>query len=340
MLTIRKIRVASGDHAAAARTARYILDEAASPQAVARARGETVDGRPAARWCGTPTALARLGLQPGHEVTEAALARALQGRHPATGDRVRTEGLIHREVAGAGDRRRERVRGTKTVDLTFSAPKSVSVVWCQARPELRTAIEEAMLDAADAMLAHMTTACPVVAYRRQLAPARGFAAAAALHVLARAAHGEPVPAPQLHVHGVVVGVERHDGFFAAPELAGMYRNGAPLAGGAAARRRLAEHLAGLGFGIRPREQYFEIEGVPEELRLRMSGRARDVETSVRARERTRGKPLTGLERSVAALQTRPPKSAEAALDRTVAAWDEQSAAFGFGPKVVERLRQS
>jgi hypothetical protein len=146
-----------------------------------------------------------------------------------------------------------------------------------------------------------------------------------------------VPAPQLHVHGVVVGVERADGFYASPELSGMFRRGAPLRGGAVARLCLAEGLAELGFGIEQSGRYFEIRGVPEGLVKAMSGRSRDVEAQVRVRERVRGTPLTNLERSVAALQTRPPKSREATMVETLAAWRAQAAEFGFGPAAVRGL---
>jgi conjugative relaxase-like TrwC/TraI family protein len=233
----------------------------------------------------------------------------------------------------------ERVRGTKSVDLTFSAPKSVSIVWSQADPALRREIEHGMLAGAASMLADMTLAKPVVAHRGGLEPASGFAAAAALHVFARASHADAAPAPQLHVHGIVVGVERSDGLFAAPELSGMFRRGAPLEGGAIARLRLAETLADIGFEIVNHGRYFEIAGVPAGLVERLSARARDVESSLEERRRARnGASLTNVERSMAALLTRPAKRDQAPLAATVASWRGHARDFGFGRDTIEAIR--
>jgi conjugative relaxase-like TrwC/TraI family protein len=212
------------------------------------------------------------------------------------------------------------------------------VAWSQARPAVRAEIEAAMLAAADAMLENMTMAKPVVAHQRALWPARGFAAAAALHVLARAAGGDAEPSPQLHVHSIVVGVERDDGFFASPELSGMFKYGAPLEGGAVARAKLAERLVDMGFEIVRTGRFFELQGVPEGLVRRMSGRTKDVEAGIRAREKARGKQLTLGEKAVVALETRVPKRQEAGLEETVAAWTAQATEFGFGPYAVDALR--
>lgn len=338
MLTLRKITVASGDLGAAARAAAYLLGVDDSPAAI----GFALDGapapseavRPVALWLGTEGALGHVGVDAHAPVQRAALARAFQGRHAVTGARTRTEGLILKEVDGE----RTRVRGTKSVDLTFSAPKSVSVVWSQAGPETRRAIERGMVAAAEAMLVEMTLNKPVVPYRRALHPARGFAAAAALHVKARASEGDTIPAPQLHVHAVVVGVERSDGFFASPELSGMFRNGAPLEGGAVARARLAEALADHGFAIEQDGRYFAIRGVPQELVQGMSARTRDVQADVERREAQVGRPLTNLERSVAALRTRARKSTETTAQETAAAWRAQAHAAGFDRAAAEALR--
>jgi conjugative relaxase-like TrwC/TraI family protein len=350
VLTIRKIRIASGDVAAARRTADYVLDAKESPEGVARARGEnpSVDNcvRPIALWLGSPSTLARLGVGRGLHVGRDGLVLALQGCNAVTGERVRVEGLIHRDAVDDrgrpvydedGKRRKVRVRGTKSVDLTFSAPKSVSVVWSQASPEVRAAIEAAMIAAADAMLANMTEAKPVVAHHRMLHCARGFAAAAALHVMARAARGNPVPSPQLHVHGIVLGVERGDGFFASPELSGMFKHGAPLEGGAVARAKLAEILVDMGFEIDQEGRFFEIRGVPKGLIHRMSGRTKDVEARIRQREGARGKTLTNRERAVVALETREAKSREASLEEAVAVWAAHAGDFDFGAATVNKL---
>jgi conjugative relaxase-like TrwC/TraI family protein len=346
VLTIRKIRVPSEDWACARRAADYVLDTGSTPSAMPGAADEA-PSPPTTVWTGAAELLGRLGVEPREEVTATEFGRVLQGRHASSGKRVRTEGMIHRPVTDErghpvyDDKGRpvvQRVKGTKSVDLTFSAPKSVSVLWCQADRKLRGEIEAGMLSAAEAMLREMTERKPVVAYQRDLIPAEGYAAVAALHVVARAARGEEVPWPQLHVHGVVVGVGRSDGFFASPELSGMFRYGAPLEGGAVARARLAESLVELGFGVERRGRYFEVRGVPAELVERMSGRAREVSETVRKREKAAGRRLTDRERAVVAMQTRQPKSGELGLAAARSHWNAAAAQLGFGPEAVPRLR--
>lgn len=358
VLTLRKIKVASGELAEAHRAAAYPLSFADSPAAFptgssdAEADGQDDPDGTSALWLGAPRMLERLGVHRGAQVGVDQLALALQGRNAMTGERVRREGWIQRDATDPhgrplydeqGRRVKVGVHGTKSVDLTFSAPKSVSVVWSQAGPELRARIEPAMLAAADAMLECMTMTKPVVAHRRVLGPAHGFAAAAALHVTARTAKLETVPSPQLHVHGVLVGVERADGFFASPELSGMFRYGAPLEGGAVARAKLAELLVEMGFEIDGQTgragRFFEIKGVPLGLLDRMSSRTRDVEAGIREREAAKGKRLTNGERAVVALQTRAPKSREPAPAQAVAAWRATAEDFDFVPATVAALRR-
>jgi hypothetical protein len=199
-----------------------------------------------------------------------------------------------------------------------------------------------MLEAAGAMLEWMTTTMPVVSLRHTLHPAVGFAAALALHVTARTAVGEPVPAPQLHVHAVLIGVERGDGLFAAPELSGFFKHGAPLEGAAIARARLAESLVELGFEIESEtgrnERFFEICGVPGGLVGSMSARTQDVEAKLAERQAARGSSLTSRERAVAALQTRAPKQRELQSSDIAELWRREAQAFGFGPDAVQALR--
>jgi conjugative relaxase-like TrwC/TraI family protein len=354
MLTIRKIRVPAGDWSAARRAADYALGARENPRALAwqldggdSTEAAAADGAPTALWLGSPAMLSRLEVEPREQLSLKALARSLQGRNTKSGVRLRREGWLQLDLLDErrrptydeqGRRRKVRVAGTKSVDLTFSAPKSVSVLWSQARPQLRAQIETAMIAAAEAMLENMTMAKPVVAHRRSLWPARGYAAAASLHVVARAARGSTIPSPQLHVHALVVGVERSDGYFASPELSGMFKHRAPLEGGAVGRALLAERLVDLGFEIDQRGRYFEIAGVPTGLSAEMSARAREVDTGIRERERISGRELNGRQRAAVALETRLPKNKEPSLMRTVAAWAEAAARHDFGPKRIEELR--
>src|SRR5205823_11676515 len=100
--------------------------------------------------------------------------------------------------------------------------------------------------------------------------AAGVAAALSLHVTARRAADDAAPAPQLHVHGVVVGLLRRDGRLVTPDPWKWFRDGAAREAGALGRAVLAERLAARGYAIEPEtgnhHRYFELAGVPATLR--------------------------------------------------------------------------
>lgn len=332
MLTIHPIKIASGDAAAARRAAAYPLQLADSPRAFRPGGPGEVEGggaggggaRPSAVWLGSSRLLEKLGVERGGGVSREQLELALQGRNATNGKRVRREGRIGVERVGVDGRKEKvQVRGTRSVDMTFSVPKSVSIVWSQASPELRARIERAVVVATDTMLEHWAQTKPVVWEKGKLVPARGYAASLALHVTARPAEGAQAPSPQLHVHSTVVGVERADGFFASPDLSGAYRDGAPLELGAVGRMKLAEQLIELGFeiesGVGPRGRYFRIAGIPKGLEERMSGRSRDVERRRAEVAREKGQELSNREAAKLALETRRSKS-DLSVAETEAVW--------------------
>jgi conjugative relaxase-like TrwC/TraI family protein len=202
----------------------------------------------------------------------------MEGRHPATGEWVRREG------AGGG-------RGGG-IDVTFSAPKSVSVVWALTDPWQREGIEEAHARAVERSMAHLREQVPVVRrrYSGQVIEeqARDVIAAEYRHTTARGVTASQAPDPQLHSHVVITGAIREDDrivavasrpiFRAARELGGFYRSA------------LADELATQGYGIEQKTgkdgKYFEIQGVPRELCEAFSGRSREV---ARAAERFRAR---------------------------------------------------
>jgi conjugative relaxase-like TrwC/TraI family protein len=293
-----------------------------------------------------------LGVGDPSSIDIGSLARALQGLNVSSGDRVRKEGMIERPAVDSrgrplydngGRRLKVKVKGTKCADLTFSAPKSVSVIWSQADAELQAKVEQAMLAAAGVMLGHLTHTKPIVSQRRVLSPACGFAAALSLHVSARAAAAQVTPAPQLHVHSVLLAVERTDGGPAAPELSGFFKGGAPLEGGALGRLALAEALADLGFRIDAETgrngRFFEVSGVPDELVAAFSQRHRDVLEEIVALEASRGHTLTSTERTIAALSTRAPKAQQSAPAAASVEWRRVARQHGFDARAVEALRR-
>ena len=72
------------------------------------------------RWLADGETLARLGIEAGEAVDGSDFIALMEGRHPGTGQWLRREG------AGGG-------RGGG-MDVTLSAPKSVSAVWALGDP--------------------------------------------------------------------------------------------------------------------------------------------------------------------------------------------------------------
>jgi hypothetical protein len=81
------------------------------------------------RWHGSEQMLASLGLASDRPVTRDELRALMEGKSPADGSELRRVGGNGTRVAG--------------VDMTFSAPKSVSALWAVSSPYERARIEAA-----------------------------------------------------------------------------------------------------------------------------------------------------------------------------------------------------
>src|SRR5271167_1594034 len=128
--------------------ARYLESKTVIPE-----RGDyylTPDGEPTqapGRWLASADTLARLGIE-GQSVEGKDFIALMEGRHPRDGQWLRAAG------AGGG-------RGGG-IDLTFSAPKSVSAVWALADPSQRRDIEAAHAAAVGDAIAHLTETVPTL----------------------------------------------------------------------------------------------------------------------------------------------------------------------------------
>src|SRR5664279_2859020 len=81
------------------------------------------------RWLSDPETLARLGIDPDAPVAATDFIALMEGRDPGTGVWLRRAGADGSRGGG--------------IDATFSAPKSVSVVWALGDPWQREQIEAA-----------------------------------------------------------------------------------------------------------------------------------------------------------------------------------------------------
>ncbi len=229
------------------------------------------------RWHGSPALLASLGLSPDRSVQREELAALMQGVSPSDGHELRRAGGDGTRVAG--------------IDMTFSAPKSVSALWAVSSPYERARIEAAHTKAVAGAIARTERDVELLRTRvgGQLRWERAsrLLAAEFVHTSSRLTRDQErggVPDPQLHSHVVVLGAERTNGRFAAVDSRELFR--AARANGAWYRAELADGLRELGLEINGGTgrdgRYFEVAGVPQQLSERWSMRGVEIERAARA----------------------------------------------------------
>jgi len=281
------------------------------------------------RWLAAPDTLERLGIQ-GEAVDGCDFVALMEGRHPGSGRWLRREG------AGGG-------RGGG-IDVTFSAPKSVSVVWALGDEAERSDVEAAHAAAVSQAVEHLRETVPVVRRRYGAGvveePARDVVAAEYLHTTARGVVDGDFPDPQLHSHVVLTSAVREDGRIVAVASRPIFRSAREV--GAFYRSALAAELSDRGFAIERgtgnQGRYFEIAGVPRDLVDAFSARSREV---ARAAERFRAKwgraPEHGELRWMA-LENRKAKLPVTRGDLQDA-WSEKAAALGFSTDQIAGIRE-
>ncbi len=302
--------------------ARYLEAKTIAPE-----RGDyylTPDGeltQSPGRWLADPETLDRLGIDPDSPVAGGDFISLMEGRDPGTGRFLRPEG------AGGG-------RGGG-IDVTLSAPKSVSTVWALAEPWQRQEIEAAHASAVEQTVGYMREHVPVVRrrYSGQVVeePAKDLIAAEYQHTTARGVAGGKAPDPQLHSHVVITGVVREDDRLVATWSRPVFRSAREL--GAHYRAALAHELSERGYEIQQATgkdgKYFELTGVPEGLREAFSGRSREVARAAeRFRARTGREPKRGELRDLA-LENRRAKTLTTRRDLE-RVWRETGRQHGFG----------
>ncbi len=292
-------------------------------------------GEAPGHWVGSGSASASLV----GEVTAEQLARLFEGCHPDTGEML---GAPYKVPEGV-----DRVTGW---DLTFSAPKSVSVLWAVGGGDIGMAVREAHDAAVAAGLAYLEEHA---AFSRsgkggiRHVDTDRFVAAAFVHRSSR------VGDPQLHTHVLVSGrVRCDDGVWRALDSRALHRElkTAGMIYQAGLRAELTERLR-VEWDPVDRHGQAEITGVPDGIRRHYSTRRADIEAraarDIANSEVTLGRSLNAAERrrafEIAVLATRPAKdhetlSADGLHDR----WRADAEAAGFPehrwvPATVYRL---
>ncbi|MBU2741753.1 MobF family relaxase [Acidithiobacillus albertensis] len=237
-------------------------------------------------------------------VTREDFAAALRGYQPGSAEKL---------VQNAGEKH---MAGW---DLTFSAPKTVSVLWALA-PEAVQAQLAAAHDAA------VTEALQFIEDHASFTR-RGKGGATQEKVngllVSTFQHGTSREQdPQLHTHSFVHNVaERPDGSWGSLDSRHFYRW--KMASGAYYRAALAERLQDLGFEVRRDGKSFAVEGVSERVEKHFSKRRAQIE-DVLERMGANGAKAS----ATVSLKTRKAKTAQ---DRAAlhAQWQQEAAALGF-----------
>jgi Ti-type conjugative transfer relaxase TraA len=270
----------------------------------------THGGEPAGQWFGQSAA--RLGLTA--TVDKGNFSQLLHG-FDATGTRSLVQDAGQGHYAGW--------------DLTFSAPKSVSVLWAMTEETaVRAQIQSAQQAAVEATLGFAERHCAFT--RRghdgvEREKVVGLAVATFEHSTSREQD------PQLHTHCIVANVaQRTDGTYGSLEGRELYRW--KMALGAIYRAELAAQLeARLPVQIVRDQSSFAIAGVPEAIQHQFSKRAEHIKDWMAER---------GYEGAVAAqtatLDTRTRKQ-EIGRPILLENWKQEGQAAGWGPTQAAQL---
>ena len=320
MMTVHKI--AAGD------TAGYVAYLAS--QGPERRRGDYYlgqEGRPAegpGQWLGK--AAVALGLS--GEVRREDLLTLWQGQDPRSGEQlVRFAHGVH----------------TAAVDCTFSAPKSVAIVWALGDQQTRDRMEAAHQQAVQVALAHLEAHAPLV--RRRIGGqvrherAQGLVIARFRHHTSRQSAAQQAagaaPDPQLHDHCVIANCalrsserEARTGRWAAIDSRPLYRIAAEA--GAVYRAELASLLQQQGYQTERHARYFEVSGISPKVRSAFSARAAEVERAIAAFRARHGRAPTDEEVRGLVVRSRSPK--RAVPEDAFQAWRERAKDAGADPK--------
>lgn len=269
-----------------------------SHQQVYYLKGDAAPGR----WAGHGAE--RLSLK--GPVTESEFKAALTGYDPKTGERlVQHGGKSHSHSAGW--------------DMTFSAPKSVSVLWALSEKEARIGIEAAQKRAtlkAATWLEHnagWSRRGQSGALRERTA---GLLMAQFDHETSRDLD------PQLHTHSFIFNqAPRKDGTWGAIVSRDLYKVQKQV--DAVYQQDLAQEIEKLGYQTEHGKDSFRVAIIPEKIEKAFSKRQQAIEAEVQKQGHTSAK-----QRELAALKTRKPK-ANMNRNELFKAWKAEAKALGF-----------
>jgi conjugative relaxase-like TrwC/TraI family protein len=257
-------------------------------------------------WAGRGAAALRLCGEP----EDGDLGVLLNGRDPASGAVL--AGTVRRTGGNVG------------FDLTFAAPKSVSVLAAVGEEPVRRAVLDAHAAGVDAALDYLERhACFVRRGRNGVTvlPADGFVGAVYVHEMARSGD------PHLHAHLVIANrVRGPDGRWSAPDMRPVYAQ-AKTAGTIADAVMRAELTRSLGVEWgRVVNGIAELAAMPASVREHFSARHAEIVEEALARGLTSRAGIAAIQR-----ETRDRKRS-IAREEAVAGWRARAAEHGFGAR--------
>jgi conjugative relaxase-like TrwC/TraI family protein len=261
------------------------------------------------------------GFAPSEWLGEAAAALGLSGEV----DRVKFAKMLEGRVAGQqlGTTRDGKVEHRPGWDITFSAPKSVSIMAEVAGDKRLIAAHAAAVKAALGHVEQHMAATRVREGGEVLREETGKLAIATFrHATSRAQD------PQLHTHAVILNATQDkDGNWRSLEPRAFYQLQKEI--GAIYRQELAHGAAELGYRIEAgKDAMFEIAGVPDRVIEALSQRTAAIDARLAERGTSREE-ASAAEKQIAALDTREAKS-HADHKALRADWRATAEAKGFG----------
>ncbi len=162
-------------------------------------------------------------------------------------------------------------------DLTFSAPKSVSICWAISEPEVQRIFERAFFEAVKETIKDIESQTIIRKGKGGcIHEQAGLVVATFQHSTSRAIDKHTLPDMNLHIHCLAInmGVSPTDGKTRAIKSNLFYEKQQDF--GAGCRTRFAQKLTAIGFQCEKTEHSFELKGVPPELIKEYSKRTEQV----------------------------------------------------------------
>lgn len=212
-------------------------------------------------------------------------------------------------------------------DLVFTVPKSISILWVAADPEVRNQLRALHARAVAEAIVYLETQVTRAQGEKEKV---GLVVAYFEHGSNRAGH------PNLHTHALVLNAGvTHAGEWGAIDSRVLYQH--KMAAGALYRSELARLLQEeLQLPLTRCQQWFELrgfsrtEGKYQELMNFWSRRRQDIEAQ---------HPLTAAQAQTIAYRTRDAKGSVPPRDELFRKWQQDAAQRGFGPRQAARFLQ-